>query len=87
MPIYEYRCEKCKNEFEKLIFAGEDKDISCPDCKSGDVSKKNECNQFHGRQQPWIVFNRCAGRWFFMSRLNLLFQFERKKIEFSNLQL
>ena len=48
MPIYEYRCEKCKNEFEKLILAGEDKDISCPDCKSGDVSKKMSVTSFMG---------------------------------------
>lgn len=40
MPIYEYRCEKCKNEFEKLIFNSSDTKIECPECKSVDVVKK-----------------------------------------------
>ncbi|MDR1659125.1 MAG: zinc ribbon domain-containing protein [Desulfovibrio sp.] len=30
MPIYEYLCEKCGNEFEELVF-GEDVP-SCPQC-------------------------------------------------------
>ncbi|MDR3320702.1 MAG: zinc ribbon domain-containing protein [Desulfovibrio sp.] len=33
MPIYEYVCEKCKREFEEIVF---DKgNPSCPDCSSG----------------------------------------------------
>ncbi|MBN2430788.1 MAG: zinc ribbon domain-containing protein [Acidobacteria bacterium] len=40
MPIFEYRCRKCDQEFEKLVFrhtpAGE---IRCTDCDSEDVEK------------------------------------------------
>jgi putative FmdB family regulatory protein len=50
MPIFEYECNQCKKEFEKLVFAGEDKNISCPECKSVDVVKKNERLKLHGKQ-------------------------------------
>ncbi len=40
MPIYEYLCNACANEFEKLVFAGDTPDITCPECRSRDVTKK-----------------------------------------------
>ncbi|RLC19112.1 MAG: zinc ribbon domain-containing protein [Deltaproteobacteria bacterium] len=46
MPIYEYKCNKCKKEFEKLVFAGDDKDISCPECNSSKVVKKMSAASF-----------------------------------------
>ena len=38
MPIYEYQCQKCRQQFEMLVFdlAAE---IRCPDCGSKRVSK------------------------------------------------
>jgi putative FmdB family regulatory protein len=30
MPIYEYRCERCGHEFERLVFGGETPE--CPSC-------------------------------------------------------
>ncbi len=48
MPIYEYKCNKCKKEFEKLVFAGDDKDISCPECNSREVAKKMSATSFMG---------------------------------------
>ncbi len=48
MPIYEYKCNKCKKEFEKLVFAGDDTDISCPECKSREVVKKMSAASFMG---------------------------------------
>ncbi|RPI79992.1 MAG: zinc ribbon domain-containing protein [Desulfobacteraceae bacterium] len=38
MPIYEFTCTKCKNQFEYLVF-GNDKDIACPDCQSKKVKR------------------------------------------------
>lgn len=38
MPIYEYKCNKCKNQFAKLVF-NQDTKIECPNCKSEDVEK------------------------------------------------
>ncbi len=48
MPIFEYQCRKCKKNFEKLVFAGEDRDIECPECKSRDVVKKMSATSFMG---------------------------------------
>ena len=38
MPVYEYHCGKCKNDFEELILGDED-GIQCPSCGSGRVKK------------------------------------------------
>ncbi len=39
MPVYEYKCDKCKAEFTFLkIKAGEEP--VCPKCKSAQVTKK-----------------------------------------------
>jgi len=48
MPIFEYTCHHCQKEFEKLVFAGDDKPIVCPDCKSADVVKKMSASSFMG---------------------------------------
>src|SRR4030042_5875354 len=39
MPIYEFDCKHCKNEFEKLVF-NSSKKITCPKCKSKKVYRK-----------------------------------------------
>ena len=31
MPIYEFICPRCKNEFEELVFR-QDEEILCPQC-------------------------------------------------------
>jgi putative FmdB family regulatory protein len=48
MPIYEYKCKKCKKEFEKLVFAGDNTAISCPECQSNEVTKKMSVASFMG---------------------------------------
>lgn len=40
MPIFEYRCQDCDNEFEKLVFRSDETDIECPSCRSKKVAKK-----------------------------------------------
>ena len=39
MPIYEYHCETCGNDFEKLIFNSRDKYVDCPDCGEKKVKR------------------------------------------------
>jgi putative FmdB family regulatory protein len=39
MPIYEYACCDCSEEFETLVFRS-DEPVSCPKCESSNVSKK-----------------------------------------------
>ena len=39
MPIFEYHCNACGSEFEKLV-KSKDAEISCAECGSKDVKKK-----------------------------------------------
>ncbi len=48
MPIYEYRCEKCNSSFEKLVFAGEEGEVKCPECGNRDVKKVISACSFMG---------------------------------------
>ena len=48
MPIYEYSCEKCGSNFEKLVFAGDKEKITCPCCNSDQVKKMVSCVSFMG---------------------------------------
>ncbi|MBI5477277.1 MAG: zinc ribbon domain-containing protein [Deltaproteobacteria bacterium] len=38
MPIYEYHCNKCSNDFEELVFS-RNPEIECPRCQSRDVGR------------------------------------------------
>jgi putative FmdB family regulatory protein len=38
MPLYEYRCNACKEEFEALV-RPQDPAPACPSCRSGDLEK------------------------------------------------
>jgi putative FmdB family regulatory protein len=37
MPIFEFRCQACGNEFEKLVFGSDA--VECPSCHQADVEK------------------------------------------------
>jgi putative FmdB family regulatory protein len=37
MPIYEYRCERCQDEFEQLVFASDTP--ACPACGATELKK------------------------------------------------
>ena len=38
MPIYEFKCLKCKEDFETLVFRSSDK-VTCPHCESDDLER------------------------------------------------
>ena len=38
MPIYEYQCGKCDEEFEALVFRA-DEAVACPECKGDRVKR------------------------------------------------
>ncbi len=41
MPIYEYECQDCKEEFELLVFSSSKADdVECPKCHSRNVRRK-----------------------------------------------
>ena len=39
MPIYEYDCAACGEDFEDLVLGAAD-DVACPGCGSEDVAKR-----------------------------------------------
>lgn len=39
MPVFEYRCECCAHEFQKLVFSAA-RAVSCPACASDEVVKR-----------------------------------------------
>lgn len=42
MALYEFKCEKCKTEFEKIIskaLSEKPGEVKCPECGSGEVKK------------------------------------------------
>ena len=38
MPIYEYICKDCDEEFEALVFRS-DETVPCPGCKGNDIKR------------------------------------------------
>jgi putative FmdB family regulatory protein len=48
MPIYEYTCKQCGKEFERVVLSGNEKGITCPECKSKDVKKNMSASTFMG---------------------------------------
>jgi putative FmdB family regulatory protein len=38
MPIYEYQCDKCQVQFEKLVFRS-DEAVSCSECGAVEVQR------------------------------------------------
>ena len=39
MPIYEYECNSCGNEFEAIVSSTDPASVSCESCQSKDVKK------------------------------------------------
>lgn len=39
MPIYEFICNSCGNEFEAIVSSTDTTSVSCNSCKSDDVKK------------------------------------------------
>ena len=39
MPIYEYVCSDCGNQFEELVAADSEGTITCPKCGSGETQR------------------------------------------------
>ena len=40
MPIYEYKCSGCGEDFEKIVFGNQE--VNCPKCKSKDIDEQTE---------------------------------------------
>ncbi|MBD3420462.1 MAG: zinc ribbon domain-containing protein [Chitinivibrionales bacterium] len=40
MPLYEYHCKKCNDDFEELVSVSAQHNPACPSCKSEETEKK-----------------------------------------------
>ncbi len=39
MPLYEYRCPKCKLEFERIVFTTDKESVPCPQCHAPNAER------------------------------------------------
>jgi putative FmdB family regulatory protein len=62
MPIYEYRCNECGEEFEKFLRSmSASKDLCCPKCGSRSVAKAISLfGTAHSSSGGMSVGNSCA---------------------------
>lgn len=49
MPIFEFKCEKCNQEFERVVFAQDKETIVCPKCHATNVKKLISAASFISR--------------------------------------
>jgi putative FmdB family regulatory protein len=40
MPIFEFKCDRCGKEFERVVFGSETDGVDCPECGSSDTKKQ-----------------------------------------------
>ena len=62
MPLFEYSCEKCQNEFELLVRSSDKP--TCPDCGSNQLEKRFSVPAAHaasGSQLPLASMPPCGG--------------------------
>ncbi len=63
MPIYEYRCPKCRKEFEELVFGEEIP--PCPECGNAETEKLLSCACLHmpapSRVGQTVTFPKSSG--------------------------
>lgn len=53
MPIYEYQCTSCGQEFTAIRRITDETLPECPACKSGQVTKKISLSAFHLKGSGW----------------------------------
>lgn len=51
MPIFEYKCGACGEDFEKLVFGSQH--VQCPRCGSEEVNKKLSLFGMSGVEKPF----------------------------------
>ena len=60
MPVFEYKCNVCSEEFEKLVLK-RDAEIECPKCGTKDVKKKFSVFGMSGVENPSSGCTSCSG--------------------------
>ncbi len=60
MPIFEYHCPKCDEDFEKLVFNDRTK-IQCPKCSHTKVTKKMSAFSFKSESRIGAASSQSSG--------------------------
>ena len=55
MPLYEYRCENCGHQFEKIQRFSDDPITVCPSCGSGPVVKLLSSPAIQFKGSGWYI--------------------------------
>ncbi len=56
MPIYEYVCQKCGHEFERIVsFSENGKTFQCPACGAEQVQRKMGRPAIHFKGSGWYI--------------------------------
>ena len=53
MPIYEYRCEKCEHQLEKIQKMSDDPLVDCPQCHQPTLKKIISAAAFRLKGKGW----------------------------------
>ncbi len=40
MPIFEYKCQDCRKEFERVVFGSDSGQVPCPQCGSQETKRQ-----------------------------------------------
>ncbi len=59
MPIYEFACNGCQEDFELLVFGKQE--MRCPHCGSQDITKKLSLFGMSGGEHPVQSGSSCSG--------------------------
>lgn len=62
MPIYEFLCRNCGNEFEKILPFSAQTVPSCPQCKSDQVERRVGRPAIHFKGSGWYITDSKAGK-------------------------
>jgi len=60
MPIFEFHCQNCQDDFEKIVLGANTK-VKCPRCESGKVRKKLSAFSFKSGSKSVAASNSGGG--------------------------
>ncbi|MBV7330263.1 zinc ribbon domain-containing protein [Chloroflexi bacterium TSY] len=55
MPLYEFICHNCENEFEKIVAFSDTGTPGCPFCQSSNVQRKLGMPAIHFKGSGWYI--------------------------------
>ncbi len=59
MPIFEFKCDNCGKEFERVVFGSDEDKVNCPDC--GDLETRKLMSVFSCSRTGEASSGSCGG--------------------------